>query len=269
MPLSEKQLAANRANALRSTGPRTPEGKARAAQNARKHGFAATTYVVGPIEDQHEVQHLVADAVEFYQPQNSQEHYAVERIALAQQAVLRAARLEASMFTACFIDFVHNGDEGIYTVDFDLNAAPSTTDQDNNVLLAHAFTQYGGGGFGLFLRYQAQAERRYRAAVQEFERLKALRDLSVPHPDLSVPHPDETQMGSFGESHPESQPEQPEALSAPEAEPEVAPPAAAAPPQPRQLAALPPHPSSIPIVHPVRSPLPPPEAAPVPLAGDL
>jgi hypothetical protein len=33
---SAAKLAANRANAQRSTGPRTPEGKLRAAQNARK-----------------------------------------------------------------------------------------------------------------------------------------------------------------------------------------------------------------------------------------
>ena len=31
------------------------------------------------------------------------------------------------------------------------------------------------GSWGLLLRYQAQAERNYRRAVEEFERLKALR----------------------------------------------------------------------------------------------
>jgi hypothetical protein len=38
--LSPAKLAANRANALKSTGPRTPEGQRRSAANARvKHGF--------------------------------------------------------------------------------------------------------------------------------------------------------------------------------------------------------------------------------------
>jgi hypothetical protein len=63
--VSEKQLAANRANAARSTGPRTPQGKARSAQNSRKHGFTASTF-------------------------------AIERIALAQQAILRAAQSRSS-----------------------------------------------------------------------------------------------------------------------------------------------------------------------------
>src|SRR5690349_8436328 len=36
---SEKQIAANRRNARRSTGPRTPAGKVRAALNALTHGL--------------------------------------------------------------------------------------------------------------------------------------------------------------------------------------------------------------------------------------
>jgi hypothetical protein len=38
---SEKQLAANRANALKSRGPRSVGGKMRASRNATSHGLAA------------------------------------------------------------------------------------------------------------------------------------------------------------------------------------------------------------------------------------
>src|SRR6266446_6901821 len=100
-PISQKQRAANRANAAKSTGPRTAEGKARSAQNARSHGFAASTFAVVRLEDLNEVARLTDDLTAVYQPVNSQELFAIERIALAQQALLRAARLESGLFTAC------------------------------------------------------------------------------------------------------------------------------------------------------------------------
>src|SRR2546421_474456 len=48
---SERQIAANRRNAQNSTGPRTAAGKARAADNARRHGLRtpiATDQVLAP-----------------------------------------------------------------------------------------------------------------------------------------------------------------------------------------------------------------------------
>src|ERR1035438_5383832 len=52
------RLAANRANALKSTGPRTPEGKASSSQSARKHGFTAANYAVVHLEDVQELSNL-------------------------------------------------------------------------------------------------------------------------------------------------------------------------------------------------------------------
>ena len=101
MRISEKQLAANRANAARSTGPRTDEGKARSAQNARRHGFRASTFTIVRLEELNEIANLRADLVAVHQPVNSQELFAIERIALAQQSLLRAARFEAGLFTTC------------------------------------------------------------------------------------------------------------------------------------------------------------------------
>ncbi len=44
--ISEKQLEANRKNALHSTGPRTAEGKAIVSGNALRHGFRSQRIVI-------------------------------------------------------------------------------------------------------------------------------------------------------------------------------------------------------------------------------
>jgi hypothetical protein len=54
MPVTEQQLAANRANAQHSTGPNTPGGKKRSSQNALRHGITAQTTVM---TDEDRIQH--------------------------------------------------------------------------------------------------------------------------------------------------------------------------------------------------------------------
>ncbi len=48
--ITEKQRAANRANAQHSTGPRSPEGKAIVSQNAVKHGVLAQAAIPRGLE---------------------------------------------------------------------------------------------------------------------------------------------------------------------------------------------------------------------------
>jgi hypothetical protein len=100
-PISEKQLAANRANAAKSTGPTSPDGRARSSRNSTRHGLASENFTVVRLEDVQEVARLRADIIAAYQPVNSQELYALDQMAIRQQAMLRAARFEAGLFSAC------------------------------------------------------------------------------------------------------------------------------------------------------------------------
>jgi len=179
-PVSDKQLAANRANAAQSTGPRSPEGKSRSALNSRKHGFTASTFAVVRLEDIDEVARLREDAIAVYQPVNSQELFAIERIALAQQVLLRVERLHEGICTT-FLNEALTGDgkplmeigDALVNGDHEITMA-----QNRNYLFAegfHRINKYSPSSFTLFLRYQAQSERMYRRAVEEFERLKRLR----------------------------------------------------------------------------------------------
>jgi hypothetical protein len=190
--ISDKQLAANRANAARSTGPRSLEGKSRSAQNARKHGFTASAYAIVRLENLAAVANLRADLVAAYQPVNSQELLAIERIAIAQNCLLRAAALETGLFTTCMNMALGGSPEPIDLLTPELVGDLEVTRiQNRNVCLAAGFlqmTRRDDHTWQLFLRYQAQAERHYRRAVDDFDRIKSLRP-EIPNEPISDPDP--------------------------------------------------------------------------------
>ena len=80
MPISEKQFAANRANAAKSTGPRSREGQGHSSQNARTRGFTAATFAIVRLEELDEIARLKHDLLAVYQPVNSLEPFAPEQM---------------------------------------------------------------------------------------------------------------------------------------------------------------------------------------------
>lgn len=76
---SLKQLAANRANARKSTGPRTPEGKARSSQNALKSGLYAQGLIIG-YELASDLEALIAQFTDEYHPTTPTERSLVDQL---------------------------------------------------------------------------------------------------------------------------------------------------------------------------------------------
>jgi hypothetical protein len=78
--ISEARLAANRANAEKSTGPKSQEGRARSSRNSFKHGLYSKQLVL-PGEDPAELDQLKADLFTQHQPINSAEELLVNEMA--------------------------------------------------------------------------------------------------------------------------------------------------------------------------------------------
>jgi hypothetical protein len=82
--ISARKAAANRANAQRSTGPRTAAGKARSSLNALRHGILARAAfnlkIEGP-QRRKEFEALVAGLAQEFQPQTMAEHLMVQQLA--------------------------------------------------------------------------------------------------------------------------------------------------------------------------------------------
>ena len=127
---SAAQLAANRANSKKSTGPRTPEGKQNSRLNAYTEGFCASTWFI-PDEDQEEFSALYESLFNEYQPATATEHILVEKMIHNQWNSLRAIRLQSQLL------FCH---QPLINIPHDL---------------------------GLLIRYQTSSDRAFRKAHTE------------------------------------------------------------------------------------------------------
>src|SRR6266446_6106790 len=94
---SERQKAANQANALHSTGPKTPEGKAVVRLNAVRHGLLARDVVL-PGEDLDAFEDLWNQVRANLSPVGPIEELLVDRIVNAMWRLRRLARAETALF---------------------------------------------------------------------------------------------------------------------------------------------------------------------------
>ena len=96
MPSSDKRIAANRANATRSTGPRTPEGKHKSSLNAVKHGLTAQSSVL-PGEDPEHLEALSNSFMKQLKPRGVVQRIIAERIVSITWKLRRVARAEEAV----------------------------------------------------------------------------------------------------------------------------------------------------------------------------
>ena len=100
MAVSEKQIIANRQNALKSTGPSTSAGKQLAARNSLKHGLLAEEVVIDQgegAEDKQQFNALLTDLVTQFSPAGPLEEILIEKIAACYWRMRRANRYEVGI----------------------------------------------------------------------------------------------------------------------------------------------------------------------------
>ena len=94
---SLKQIEANRRNALKSTGPTTPEGKERSRCNAVRHGLTAET-VIAVLENAEDYQAFEAAVIVDYDAETAVERELVLQLASVLWRLRRATGIETALF---------------------------------------------------------------------------------------------------------------------------------------------------------------------------
>ncbi len=149
-----RQVAANRANARKSTGPKTDAGKAVAARNATRHAILQRTVVATRHEDADALDALRESFAEELAPQGPLEAALVARIVDALWRLRRVQAAEVGMHdgAAMFADLAVNG-----------------ADYAGEAFVMHRDT------FAVLSRYEGALERSLYGALHELQRLQAAR----------------------------------------------------------------------------------------------
>jgi hypothetical protein len=155
---TEKQIAANRLNALKSTGPQTPEGRAAVRLNGVKHGLTAQTLVLKG-ESEADFQSLLDSLDSEHQPSTPTEEVLVVEMAMAAWRLRRLYHQEAGFHAFKMKDLA------------DVAEHLNLDDSEHMGLVADRSNQT----IAMFHRQEVRLERSFYKAVQELHHLRALR----------------------------------------------------------------------------------------------
>lgn len=150
---SERRISANRANALKSTGPKTPTGKAVSSKNNLRHGLLARTVVLDG-ESLERFTTLLYALRDELQPQTGIEATLVENMAVARWRQMRLWGMEKAGI-AYEIQKQECSDK------------PEVLEQDAPTRAALAFRTLSDHSRSLELmnRYETRYERQYNRAL--------------------------------------------------------------------------------------------------------
>ena len=159
---TQAQIDANRRNAQKSTGPKTPEGKARSRRNGLKHGLTAEACMLAD-ENPEDLLDLLEELREKYDPQDTDEEFLIERMAKARFKYNRVMPLEA----------------GIFNLRLEVDQAPDflVKAQGEAAQRAWAYMRDANGGNALskLARYETSLLREYDRSRQELEKMQKAR----------------------------------------------------------------------------------------------
>ncbi len=110
VPISAPQLAANRANSQLSTGPRTPEGRAKSSMNAVKTALTGRTVLL-PTDDAAAYENHVRDFFKELEPTGARECALVQGLADNAWRLDRIPALEMGIYALGRIQFANQFDD--------------------------------------------------------------------------------------------------------------------------------------------------------------
>jgi hypothetical protein len=181
---TEKQFEANRQNAQKSTGPRTPEGRAAVRLNGVKHGLTAETIVLKG-ESQADFTAMLDSFEAEHDPTTPTEEALVVQLALANWRLRRLYHQEAGFYT-CQL-------QSLKGVQKDLNL-------DDAGRMGHA-AAWSESTLGLFNRQEGRLERTFYRALHELQRLHKERESSLALVcDPLIPDPPSTEINNMPHS---------------------------------------------------------------------
>jgi hypothetical protein len=154
---TEAKIAANRANAQLSTGPRTPEGKAVSSQNALRHHNLAKA-VLTRAECRRRFSEFVAGFHAEYQPSTATEVALVDALATARWKAMRMSNFEAVQIDR---QFDAQQDPAFETMDNDVRTGIAYGEAVN-----HDRTMAGIG------RAETRLQHQFNSAFDRLSRLK-------------------------------------------------------------------------------------------------